>query len=96
MGIHHVNLYPASPERVCGNTLYVNLYSGQQIIQFFQVRVQKRTLSTIIIFIQLYPIPRPIREGWKFKDRPLDTQEYFRVKRDLNSAGWQVRYLILR
>ena len=37
MAIHHVNLYPSSAERVCGNTLYVNLYNGQQIIQYFQV-----------------------------------------------------------
>ena len=35
--ITYQNLYPESAERVCGNTYYVNLYHGLQIVQVFQV-----------------------------------------------------------
>ena len=37
ISVLYQHLYPESSERVCGNTYYVNLYRGQQILQFKQV-----------------------------------------------------------
>ena len=37
IAVHYQNLHPESTERVCGNTYYVNLYRGLQIIQAYQV-----------------------------------------------------------
>lgn len=90
MTINIQNLHPDSTERVCGNTYYVNLYSGLQITQVFQVSTNLfETLFTNPNF-KLWPVPRPIKDRVYRGGRLVDTAEYFRIKRDPDSAGWQV------
>ena len=42
---------------------------------------------------QLWPLPRPMKERLVRGGRVVDTDEYFRIKRDPEPAGWQVESL---